>query len=165
MKKVLAVLLALVMVFVFAACGGKAETPSLEEPVTLQTEAPTEEAAQAPEEAPVSNGEDAPAEAVPTTGTPLGWPDNAYTRLVPTPEAGGKVLAANEIGALFSVELEWTMEQGLVYAQQLADAGFGEDCAEKYEAYGYIDRTANGVNVQLLDLFGVASISIMETEE
>ena len=165
MKRILAVLLTLVMVFVFAACGGKAETPSIEEPVTEQTEAQTEEAAREIEDTPVSNGEETPEEAVPTTGTPLGWPDNAYTQLVPTPNAGGKVLAANEIGALFSVELEWTMEQGLVYARQLADAGFGEDCAEKYETYGYIDRTANGVNVQLLDLFGVASISIMETEE
>ena len=165
MKRILAVLLTLVMVFVFAACGGKAETPSIEEPVTEQTEAQTEEAAREIEDTPVSNGEETPKEAVPTTGTPLGWPDNAYTQLVPTPNAGGKVLAANEIGALFSVELEWTMEQGLVYARQLADAGFGEDCAEKYETYGYIDRTANGVNVQLLDLFGVASISIMETEE
>ena len=57
------------------------------------------------------------------------------------------------------------MDQGLAYAQLLQDAGFGDDCVEKYEKYGYIDRTVNGVNVQLLDLFGIASLSIMKAEE
>jgi len=57
--------------------------------------------------------------------------------------------------------LKWNMEQGLTYAQLLEDAGFGDDCVEKYEKQGYLDRTANGVNVQLMDLFGTTSLSIM----
>ena len=96
-----------------------------------------------------------------TEGLPEGWPDNEYTALVPVPDCGGKVLTSGEIGTLFSLELKWDMEQGLSYAQLLQDAGFGDDCVEKYEQYGYIDRTANGINVQLLDLFGVTSLSIM----
>jgi len=83
---------------------------------------------------------------------------------VPAPDCGGKVLTSGEIGTLFAIELKWDMEQGLTYAQLLEDAGFGDDCVEKYEQYGYIDRTANGVNVQLLDVFGAASLSIMPVE-
>ena len=106
----------------------------------------------------------ADAEALPTSGLPIGWPDNDYTKLVPAPDCGGKVLTSGEIGTLFAIELKWSMEQGLTYAQLLQDAGFGEDCVEKYEQYGYIDRTYNGVNVQLLDVFGAASLSIMPVE-
>ena len=101
---------------------------------------------------------------MPTSGLPIGWPDNDYTKLVPAPDCGGKVLTSGEIGTLFAIELKWSMEQGLTYAQLLQDAGFGEDCVEKYEQYGYIDRTYNGVNVQLLDVFGAASLSIMPVE-
>lgn len=101
---------------------------------------------------------------VPITGLPIGWPDNDYTKLVPTPDCGGKVISANEIGDLFAIDLEWEMAQGLSYAQLLQDAGFGEDCVEKYEKNGYIDRTFNGVNVQLLDLFGTTTLSIMPVE-
>ncbi len=101
-----------------------------------------------------------------TQGTPLGWPQNEYTALIPTPDVGGKALSDGDmIGELFTVDMEWTIEQGTAYAQQLADAGFGDDCAEKFEKYGYIDRTANGVNVQLLDLFGTVNISIMNVEQ
>ncbi len=162
MRKLLAILLVSVLVISLAACGGNTDgsTAGTEHPDTVQNEdhgeadtpAETETAAQTEE-------------VVPTEGTPLNWPDNDYTKLVPTPNCGGKVLTSGAIGNLFSVEVKWTMEQGLVYAQQLADAGFGDDCAEIYEKHGYIDRTANGINVQLLDLFGMASVSIMPVEE
>ncbi len=165
MKKLLAILLAAMMVFALAACGNN-ETPSGSKgdgsAASQNDNQVSEDTVNDIEQ--TENNDSGDAE-IPTTGLPLNWPDNEYTKLVPAPNCGGKVTAANEIGTLYSVELNWTMEQGLVYAQQLADAGFGDDCAEKYEKHGYIDRTANGINVQLLDLFGTASISIMKVEE
>ncbi len=93
------------------------------------------------------------------------WPDNEYTRLIPTPTVGGKALTAGRmVGTLFTFDMDWTMEHGETYAAQLAEAGFGEDRAEKFKAYGCIDRTANGVNVQLLELGGKVTISIMRME-
>jgi len=46
------------------------------------------------------------------------------------PTVGGKVLKADSIGTMFTIDLDWTMEQGTTYAGQLAEAGFGEDAAE-----------------------------------
>ena len=177
MKKRFALLLALVMVLSLAACGGgDDETPSSAEDKTpassQQQETPSSDVSQpdnkdnettAPDTQ--QSGEEEQADTpVPTSGLPLDWPDNDYTKLVPAPDCGGKVLTSGEIGELFAIELKWDIEQGLTYAQLLEDAGFGDDCVEKYEQYGYIDRTANGVNVQLLDVFGAASLSIMPVE-
>ena len=158
MKKLLSILLILMMIFCYAACGS--DEPAADEggQDSQQQEAPEQQPQDAEE--PEQADED-----IPTEGKPLDWPENDYTALVPVPDEGGKVLAANEIGTLFAVDLDWEMEKGIAYAQKLQDAGFGEDCVEKYEQYGYIDRTANGVNVQLLDMFGKTSISIMPVEE
>lgn len=170
MKKLLALLLVLVMSFSLAACGGGDDTPpsSVEDnpPASGQQEQNTPDPVPAPDEPDSSkdenSGEDEQDDVpIPTTGLPLDWPDNDYTKLVPVPDCGGKVLSSGEIGNLFAIELKWDMEQGLTYAQLLQDAGFGEDCVEKYEKQGYLDRTANGVNVQLMDLFGTTSLSIM----
>ncbi len=197
MKKIYSLLMILMMIFTFAACGGDGneevtppdnnegtevsqdedtskdedvaqdEDTSKDEDVAQDEDTSKDEDVTQDED--TSKDEDASSdeedENVPTEGTPLGWPENDYTKLVPTPNSGGKVLTSGEMGTLFSVELKWTMDQGLVYAQQLEDAGFGDDCVEKYEQYGYIDKTANGLNVQLLDLFGVASLCIMPVEE
>jgi len=173
MKKLLSLLLTLVLIFSLAACGGGDDdkTPSNDDPPASgqQQEQNTPDPAPAPDNPDSSkdenSGEDEQKDVpVPTTGLPLNWPDNDYTKLVPAPDCGGKVLTSGEIGTLFAIELKWDMEQGLTYAQLLEDAGFGDDCVEKYEQYGYIDRTANGVNVQLLDVFGAASLSIMPVE-
>ena len=174
MKKRFALLLALVMVLSLAACGGGDDkTPSSAEDKTpassQQQETPSSDVSQpdnkdnettAPDTQ--QSGEEEQADTpVPTSGLPLDWPDNDYTKLVPAPDCGGKVLTSGEIGTMFTIELKWDMEQGLTYAQLLEDAGFGDDCVEKYEKQGYLDRTANGVNVQLMDLFGTTSLSIM----
>ena len=174
MKKLLSLLLTLVLIFSLAACGGGDDdkTPSSDDKTpssSQQQEQNTPNPAPAPDNPDSSkdenSGEDEQKDVpVPTTGLPLNWPDNDYTKLVPAPDCGGKVLTSGEIGTLFAIELKWDMEQGLTYAQLLEDAGFGDDCVEKYEQYGYIDRTANGVNVQLLDVFGAASLSIMPVE-
>ena len=173
MKKLFALLLAMMMVLSLAACGGGDDektpsnddkTPSSSQQQEQNTPDPVEDEPENPP-APDGDGEEsADDEVVPTSGLPIGWPDNDYTKLVPAPDCGGKVLTSGEIGTLFAIELKWSMEQGLTYAQLLQDAGFGEDCVEKYEQYGYIDRTYNGVNVQLLDVFGAASLSIMPVE-
>ena len=177
MKKFLALTLALMMLLSLTACGGDTTPPADDggEP-QQQEQQNTPNPAEGGEEiantaepenppAPDGDGEEvADDEVVPTSGLPIGWPDNDYTKLVPAPDCGGKVLTSGEIGTLFAIELKWSMEQGLTYAQLLQDAGFGEDCVEKYEQYGYIDRTYNGVNVQLLDVFGAASLSIMPVE-
>ena len=171
MKKLFALFLAIIMLFSLAACGGGNDdkTPSSDD--TTPSSSPQQEQ-NTPDPAPVedkpdssedeNSGKETQTDApVPTTGLPLDWPDNDYTKLVPAPDCGGKVLTSGEIGELFAIELKWSMEQGLTYAQLLQDAGFGEDCVEKYEKQGYLDRTANGVNVQLMDVFGTTSISIM----
>ena len=173
MKKLFALLLTMMMVLSLAACGGgdddktpsnEDKTPSSSQQQEQNTPDPVEDEPENPP-APDGDGEEsADDEVVPTSGLPIGWPDNDYTKLVPAPDCGGKVLTSGEIGTLFAIELKWSMEQGLTYAQLLQDAGFGEDCVEKYEQYGYIDRTYNGVNVQLLDVFGAASLSIMPVE-
>ena len=170
MKKLLALLLSAMMVFSLAACDlGSTEDPNKDNPGASQTEDQGGEEKQATESTPSSSGqsEDAGSNEVeiPTTGTPIGWPDNEYTKLVPTPDSGGKVLTSGEIGTLFAIELKWSMDQGLAYVQQLQEAGFGDDCVEKYQKQGTLDRTVNGVNVQVLDLFGVTSVSIMKAEE
>ena len=173
MKKLLSLLLTLALIFSLAACGGGEEKPSgsNDDPPASgqQQETPSPDVSQpddkdndTPAPDTQQDGKDEQADVpVPTTGLPLDWPDNDYTKLVPAPDCGGKVLTSGEIGELFAIELKWDMEQGLTYAQLLEDAGFGDDCVDKYEQYGYIDRTANGVNVQLLDVFGAASLSIM----
>ena len=174
MKKLFALLLVLAMSFSLAACGGGDDTPpsSVEDnppASSQQQETPSPDVSQpddkdndTPAPDTQQDGKDEQADVpVPTSGLPLDWPDNDYTKLVPAPDCGGKVLTSGEIGELFAIELKWDIEQGLTYAQLLEDAGFGDDCVEKYEQYGYIDRTANGVNVQLLDVFGAASLSIM----
>ena len=171
MKKLLALLLALVMVFCLAACGlGGVEDPDPNEdnPGTSQAgnqgsrnNKDTENTTGSGDENESTGGDE---EKIPTTGTPIGWPDNEYTKLVPTPDSGGKVLTSGEIGTLFAIELKWSMDQGLAYAQLLQNAGFGDDCVEKYREFGTLDRTVDGVNVQMLDLFGVTSLSIMKVE-
>ncbi|MBR3705964.1 MAG: hypothetical protein IKM19_03260 [Firmicutes bacterium] len=177
MKKLLSIFLILMIILCFAACGGSDEpdTPDVDDPVQQDQqqenegsdEAEQQDDSQLEQQTPddTQSDESQSDEDIPAAGKPLDWPENDYTALIPTPDEGGKVLAANEIGTLFSVELNWEMEKGIAYAQKLRDAGFGDDCVEKYEQYGYIDRTANGVNVQLLDMFGQTSISIMPVEE
>lgn len=168
MKRWFALLLALALLFSLAACGGE-KAPSDEEKTpssSQQQEQNTPDPAPAPDNPDSSkdesSGEDEQKDVpVPTTGLPLNWTENDHTKLVPAPDCGGKVLTSGEIGTMFTIELKWDMEQGLTYAQLLEDAGFGDDCVEKYEKQGYLDRTANGVNVQLMDLFGTTSLSIM----
>ena len=166
MKRWFALLLALALLFSLAACGGEKapsdeeKTPSSSQQQEQNAPAPVEDELDSSKDE--NSGEDEQKDVpVPTSGLPLNWPDNDYTKLVPAPDCGGKVLTSGEIGTLFAIELKWEMEQGLTYAQLLEDAGFGDDCVEKYEKQGYLDRTANGVNVQLMDLFGTTSLSIM----
>ena len=174
MKKLLALMLVLVMSFSLAACGGSDDkTPSNSEddpPANSQQQEtppsdvsqPDNTGAETPDPVAQQGGEDEQEDIpVPTSGLPLNWTENDHTKLVPAPDCGGKVLTSGEIGTMFTIELKWDMEQGLTYAQLLEDAGFGDDCVEKYEKQGYLDRTANGVNVQLMDLFGTTSLSIM----
>jgi len=168
MKKILVLILTFMMIFAFAACGSdEPEIPDTDGQPEQEQQDEQQDSSQQEQQTPddTQSDESQSDEDIPAAGKPLDWPENDYTALIPTPDKGGKVLAANEIGTLFSVELNWEMEKGIAYAQKLRDAGFGDDCVEKYEQYGYIDRTANGVNVQLLDMFGQTSISIMPVEE
>lgn len=163
MKKLLSIFCAVVMLLSLVACSMNElnNVPETEAPSVTQSQEPATETAGSSDSGATEPAEE---EDIPTEGAPLGWPENDYTALVPTPDAGGKVLTSGEVGELFAIELKWDMQQGLAYAQMLQDAGFGEDCVEMYEKYGYIDRTANGVNIQLMDLFGVTSLSIMRAE-
>lgn len=174
MKKLLAILLAALMLISLASCSfGNTEDNGDVTPDSTLAEGPGGESTDnvegesdstsAPDD---KDNEDEDTADISSTekGLPIGWPDNEYTKLIPAPDCGGKVVSANEIGELFAIDLEWEMAQGLAYAKLLQDAGFGEDCVEKYEKNGYIDRTFNGVNVQLLDLFGTTTVTIMPVE-
>ncbi len=169
MKKLLALLLTALLLLSLAACGagntGEEEAQNGES--VSQTTGEGGETTGVPETTKeMSSGETEGADdSLPTVGLPLGWEENEYTALVPTPNSGGKVMTSGMVGALYAIELKWSMEQGLAYAQLLQDAGFGEDCVEKYQKGGYIDRTANGINVQLMDVFGVTSLTIMKVEQ
>ena len=99
MKKIWIILLVAVMVLSLAACGGgdDEKTPSSDDKTPSssqqqeQTDKPVEnEPEQKPEPAAEPEFEKEPAEekTVPTTGTPLDWPENDYTKLVPTPNCG-----------------------------------------------------------------------------
>ena len=159
MKKILAIFLAAFMLLSLVACGDN-ETPSGNEGDKSNVSQNDNRDSDGSKDTTASGDAE-----IPTTGLPLNWPDNEYTKLVPAPNCGGKVLTSGEIGTLFAIELKWTMEQGLTYAKLLRDAGFGDDCVAKYEKGGTLDRTANGINVQLMDLFGTTSLSIMPVEE
>lgn len=165
MKKFLAFLLAAMMVFALAACGSNATPSDSEDDGSAAVQNDNQVSEDTVNDIEQTENNDSGDAEIPTTGLPLNWPDNEYTKLVPAPNCGGKVLTSGEIGTLFAIELKWTMEQGLTYAKLLQDAGFGDDCVAKYEKGGTLDRTANGINVQLMDLFGTTSLSIMPVEE
>ena len=157
MKKLIALLLSISMLCALAACGGGEGAPESSEVTQPEQSEPGPEPEPDPDPVPAPDPEPEPENSY------LPWPENELTALIPVP-ADAKVLRADFIGELFAVDLEWTMEEGIAYAELLADAGFGADCAETFESYGYIDRTFNGTNVQLLDLFGTVSISVMKAE-
>ena len=172
MKKILALLLVMMLVFSLAACGNE-ETPSgSDNPGTSNQEQTDNTDNSGNGDTTENNGggennEETESKGVSgeTTGIPVNWPDNDYTKLIPTPDVGGKVLSSGENGSLFSIELKWSKDQGLAYAKQLQDAGFGDDCVEKYESSGFIKYTANGVTVELMDVYGTAGLTITKTDK
>ena len=173
MKKILALLLVMMLVFSLAACGND-ESPSGSDNPSTSNQEQTDNTDNNGNGDSTENDEggDGQKEEIgskdgssETTGIPVNWPDNDYTKLIPTPDVGGKVLSSGENGSLFSIELKWSKDQGLAYAKQLQDAGFGDDCVEKYESSGFIKYTANGVTVELMDVYGTAGLTITKTDK
>ncbi|MDO4540105.1 MAG: hypothetical protein Q4B48_03225 [Syntrophomonadaceae bacterium] len=117
MKKLLALAMALIMVFALAACGGDTEpAPSggdTADPGTQQTDPGASE--------PEPSDQDDP-------GDVVEWPDNEFTNLIPQPE-GGTVFSEDAVdNAYFEghtmTMTDWSVEDCKAYAEALIAAGF-----------------------------------------
>ena len=120
MKKILALILALVMVFALVACGTTAAPAATEEPKTEEpaaTEAPVEEPTEAPAE---------PTEA-------------------PAEEATGEEATATMKGFASDVTVTATLDNGTITALTVdasgETAGFGQKCGEEDFTAQFIGKT------------------------
>ena len=77
------------------------------------------------------------------------WPENDLTALVPTP-AQGKVILTGGNDTFATIEVAWTYDEALAYVEQLKEAGFGDDIVETFEQQKTINRSNNGVNIELV---------------
>lgn len=120
MKKLFALLLALVMALALAACGEKDPAPpgsrSTADPGTSQTTDPGT-SQQKPSNTPDSNMGDASA-----------WPTNQYIDLLPKPK-GGTVFSDKAVdNAYFQghsiIMTDWSLEDCEAYAEDIIAAGF-----------------------------------------
>ena len=121
MKKILAILLAAMMMFALVACdtGDNPDNPNKDNPGTSQSGNQGGTENQGGEE---NNGDQGG-----TAGTNNGeWPKNEWTSHVP--EADGTVLKIDEnmdtgMGKAYVLYMDWTDEDALAYQQKLVDAG------------------------------------------
>lgn len=178
MKKILALLLALVLVLSLAACGGgdDEKAPASNEPQSSQQQ--EQQGDQTSEADPV---EDEPEEqsgetlAEMTAGTFEGpfdskWPDSKWTRLLPRPEfleldESGTMPEDSDDSAGFSVSCGGaTMEQVTAYAKEVQAAGFSENVNEQGNAQIYLLTAWNAYGVKceinINTMIGLTTIEI-----
>ena len=167
MKKLFALLLAMMMIFSLAACGENNTTdPDKDNPGVSQSgenddDQGSESTVGGSEEndsgeSTVGGGENTNGE----TGSKP-WPENELTKLLPTP-AQGKVSVVGGNDTFTMIEVSWTYDEVLAYVHQLKEAGFGDDIVEKFEQQKTINRTHNGVNIYLVYMDDTyTSITIM----
>ena len=151
MKKLLALLLVLLLTFSLVACGnGNNTDPSdSDNSGTSQTDNQGGESTDGGEENDDSGNSDV---GVGNPNDEIGsepWPENNLTKLLPTP-AQGKVVYVGGSDTFSTIEVSWTYDEVLAYVKQLKDAGFGDDIVEKFEQQKAINRTHNGVNIDLV---------------
>lgn len=154
MKKLLAILLTLIMAFSLVACGGgnEGKTPSGDNDTPTASQQEQEETSEPDEnETPESDTQSGGKEEQPyeeETGKDA-WPETDLTALLPTP-AVENVIRSSLQDTFAMIEVSWTYDEALAYVQQLQDAGFGDDAVEKFEQQKVINRSNNGVNIDLV---------------
>lgn len=151
MKKLFALLLALIMVFALAACGdGDNPDPSgSDDSGVSQTDDSGKENDNGSETNGSSQDTDSSQKPYEDETGKEAWPETDLTALVPTP-AQGNVLRSSLSDTFSTIEVSWTYDEALAYVQQLKDAGFGDDIVEKFEQQKVIKRTHNGVEIYLV---------------
>lgn len=146
MKRLLAVVLAIIIVFALTACGGKTDpTLSGSDDKTLSNSQQHPEQSTAPNNGgsetsgnETSNGE---IEAIE-------WPDNEYTRQVPKPENAVITTAEDMAGVQFAFVMEMSLEDVAAYAQQLIDAGYDGKWEEQAKMFS--GKSENGYRAELM---------------
>jgi len=151
MKKRLALLLVLLLTFSLVACGNddNPDPSDSDNPETLQTDNQDGESTDGGEEKTDSSNSDV---GVGNPNDEVGsepWPETDLTALLPTP-AVGNVIQSSLQETFAMIEVSWTYEEALAYVQQLQEAGFGDDAVEKFEQQKVINRSNNGVNIDLV---------------
>ena len=151
MKKLFALLLALIMVFSFAACGNSdnPDPSGSDNPGISQTDDSGKENDNGSETNGSSQDTDSSQKPYEDETGKEAWPQTDLTALVPTP-AQGNVLRSSLSDTFSTIEVSWTYDEALAYVQQLKDAGFGDDIVEKFEQQKVIKRTHNGVEIYLV---------------
>ena len=168
MKKILALALALMLALSLAACGGKAgpkpssssdtdDTP----PASSQQAAPSDSQQETPDtpDASIGDEEEPSGEADNSAAIPVlvagDWPDNAFTEFVPKPSTGTAI--AFDTGDTYCViEMDWSIEEAMAYAEQLQNAGFNVNVAaqdmSQVGMYTFVADNADSVKAKILYL-------------
>ena len=167
MKKLFALLLVLMLALSLAACGGKDNPgPSgssgngTADPGTQQTD-PGDSRQEPPdmpdasigdEEEPLGEVDDDAAIPELVAGD---WPDNTFTGLIPKPSAGTAI--ASDTGDSYCViEMDWSIEEAMAYAEQLQNAGFNVNVAAQDMSqagmYTFVADNADGAKAKILYL-------------
>lgn len=143
MKKLIALLLALVMVIAMVACGN-ANAPEQTDAPAKETEAPAKDT-----EAPAADATEAPkpTEKITTNFSESGWPENEHTEKVPEPEKATIKSAIDGGGKRWTIMMTMTLEDAQEYVQQLYDAGFEGDLASMDSNHSYVGKTADGWSI------------------
>ncbi len=128
MKKVLATVLALVLVFALAACGGdKDPAPSgNSDPGTSQQEPSNTPDPGTNEPSDTPDNSDNSQSSGEHEGTSVEWPENEWTAIIP--KAADTVMKIDEnmstgMGNAYVIYMDWTDEDALAYGQKIAETG------------------------------------------
>lgn len=166
MKQIAALTLALVLALSLASCGGKDPKPSGSSgsdtlPASTQQTDPGDTKQEPPDTPDASSGdeEEPSGEADNDAAIPElvagDWPDNAFTELVPKPSAGTAI--ASDTGDTYCViEMDWSIEEAMAYAEQLQNAGFNINVAAQDMSqagmYTFVADNADGAKAKILYL-------------
>lgn len=149
MKKLIALLIAGMMVLSLTACGGGKDDPApssnaTSDPAASQQEVQDEQPSNSTDVDTTPSSNEDPEKNSEAEG--IAWPDNDFTKHIPKPESG-TLLAETALGLGYSMILDMTIEEAAAYAGQLKEAGFDDDWNEKVLMFS--GKNADGVRVDL----------------